>query len=394
MRKSKWLVLTLSVIFIFNDCLYAQHSRDALEREKQINLRKIREAEKILAETRSEKKATIGELTALNQQIKSRTQLIESFSKEIKFLDEEISDLSIVVRALERDLVQLKDEYADMIYAAYKSQSGFNRLTFLFSASSFNQLFMRLKYLEQYTKARKVQVDQIEKVRDELNIQRTTVSNKRKEQSDLLDEQIVEQRKLIKLKKNQSKLIAELSSKESELKKEVQARKQSIDKLDRLIAEIIEAESNVDDNSNTANMANLNSSFKQKKSALKWPVGSGFISSRFGRQPHPVMKRIVIDNPGIDIQTNRNELVKAVFNGTVATIAFVPGMNNVVIVKHGNYYTLYAKLRKVNVKKGQVIKENDIIGEVFTDSKGKSEVHFEVWEKNKKLNPENWLASR
>ncbi len=394
MRKSKWLVLTLSVIFIFNDCLYGQHSRDALEQEKQINLRKIREAEKILAETRSEKKATIGELTALNQQIKSRTQLIESFSKEIKFLDEEISDLSIVVRALERDLVQLKDEYADMIYAAYKSQSGFNRLTFLFSASSFNQLFMRLKYLEQYTKARKVQVDQIEKVRDELNIQRTTVSNKRKEQSDLLDEQIAEQRKLIKLKKNQSKLITELSSKESELKKEVQARKQSIDKLDQLIAEIIEAESNVDDNSSAGNMANLNSSFKQKKSALKWPVGSGFISSRFGRQPHPVMKRIVIDNPGVDIQTNRNELVKAVFNGTVATIAFVPGMNNVVIVKHGNYYTLYAKLRKVNVKKGQVIKENDIIGEVYTDSKGKSEVHFEVWEKNKKLNPESWLASR
>ncbi|MEQ8714873.1 MAG: M23 family metallopeptidase, partial [Cyclobacteriaceae bacterium] len=105
-------------------------------------------------------------------------------------------------------------------------------------------------------------------------------------------------------------------------------------------------------------------------------------------------KRIMVDNQGVDIQTNKDALVKSVFDGKVATVAFVPGMNSVVILQHGDYYTLYAKLKKVNVKKGQQISIGDQLGEVFTDAEGVSEVQFQVWKSSNKLDPAKWLSAR
>ena len=127
---------------------------------------------------------------------------------------------------------------------------------------------------------------------------------------------------------------------------------------------------------------------------MNWPVISGFISNRFGKQPHPVLKGIVIENPGIDIQTNKDQAVNAIFYGIVSTVAFVPGMNNVVLVKHGEYFTLYARLKSVSVKKGQTVNQNDELGQVHTDKDGISELQFQIWKNNQKLDPQKWLKTR
>jgi murein DD-endopeptidase MepM/ murein hydrolase activator NlpD len=123
-------------------------------------------------------------------------------------------------------------------------------------------------------------------------------------------------------------------------------------------------------------------------------VETGFISSKFGEQPHPVLKGIMVNNQGVDIQTNSNALVKSVFTGKVATVAFVPGMNSVIILQHGDYYTVYSRLKKVNVKKGQEITTGEVIGEVYTDNQGVTEVQFQVWKSSTKLDPEKWLSSK
>ena len=125
---------------------------------------------------------------------------------------------------------------------------------------------------------------------------------------------------------------------------------------------------------------------------MGWPVNSGFISSRFGKQQHPVLKRITIINDGVGIQTEKDTKVKAVFEGVVSTIATIETMNNIVIVRHGDYYTVYARLKSVNVRKGQRVSTNDIIGEVFTNKDGISELEFQVWKERTKLDPEKWLA--
>ena len=138
----------------------------------------------------------------------------------------------------------------------------------------------------------------------------------------------------------------------------------------------------------------ISSSFEENKTKLAWPVTTGFISSKFGKHPHPVMKGIIQDNPGVDIQTNKDETVKSVFGGKVIQIAYVPGMYNVVIVQHGEYYTVYSRLKEVMVKKGTLIPSNQPIGVVHTDKDGISEVHFEVWKNFAKLNPEGWLSPK
>lgn len=376
-----------------------QKSKSQLEKEKKENLLKITEAEKILTETESERKATIGQLTALNRQIEVRQALISSINQEIGLLDGEISDLSIVTDALQSDLEHLKKEYADMVYNAYKANSGYGQLMFLFSAESFNQLFRRLKYLEQYADARKVQVDQIEKVRDALNLQRGDLIGKKEEQSKLLKSKIKENESLLSLKKKQSKLIQELSKREKELRRELAERREAINKLDNLIAEIVRKEIEASNEGKAADVialseegAKLSALFESKKNKLGWPVENGFVSEKFGRHPHPVLKNIMVENQGVDIQTQKDAPVKAVFEGKVATTAFVPGMNSVVIIQHGDYYTLYAKLKTVDVKKGQIVRANQSVGSVFTNADGISELQFQVWKNNVKLDPEKWLS--
>lgn len=396
MKRSSATVLLFSLILsTFSFSLQAQKSKTELEREKKENLRKIAEAERILDETADQKKATLGQLQALNQQINARESLIRSIDSEIRILDGEIEDLRIVANALQSDLQTLKEEYAAQIYASYKANQGNSKLMFLFSASSFNQLMQRLKYLEQYAKARRMQAEQIEVVTKELNEQRSKVEAKRAEQQTLLNQQVRESRKLARSKRQQSKLVAQLTKKERQLRKELEDRKAANARLNTLIASIIEEEARRSSTASTAEAASaaeLTRLFESRKNRLEWPVRSGFIASKFGKQPHPVLKRITVVNDGVGIQTEKDSEVRAVFDGEVTLIGTIQGKNNIVVIRHGDYLTVYARLKVINVKKGQRVKANDIIGEVFTDRDGISELEFQVYKGTTKLNPENWLA--
>ncbi len=394
MRKGSFLILFICFLFLISG-LQAQKTKNQLEKEKKENLKKIAEAERILSETADEKKVTLGQLRALNQQINARESLIRSINSEIKILDGEILDLGIVVSSLQNDLKQLKDEYAEQIYASYKANKGNSKLMFLFSASSFNQLLQRLKYLEQYADARRLQAEQIEVVAKELNDQKNKVETKRAEQQSLLNQQVRESRKLARSKRKQSQFVAQLTKKERQLRKEVEDRKSANRRLNTLIAKIIEDEVLKSSNASTAEIASsaeLTRMFESKKNNLTWPVSSGFISSKFGKQAHPVLKRITIINDGVDIQTEKGSKVSAVFDGEVTMIAPVAGKNNIVMIRHGDYLTVYARLKTVNVQKGQQVRVNDVIGEVFTNKEGISELEFQVYKGTTKLNPENWLA--
>ena len=384
-------------LLLFSLSASAQKTKARLEKEKKENLRKIAEAERILSETSDQKQVTLGQLQALNQQINARESLIRSIGSEIRLLDSEISDLSAVVNALQNDLRQLKEEYADQVYATYKSSRGDSRLMFLFSAKDFNQLLQRLKYLEQYADARRLQVEQIEVVTEELNEQRSKVETRRSAQQKLLNQQVRESRKLANSKKKQSQLVAQLSKKERQLRKELEDRKAANNRLNTLIANIIKGEEVKDSNASTAEIASaaeLTRRFESKKNTLTWPVSSGFIASKFGTQKHPVLKKITIINDGVGIQTERDSKVRAVLDGEVTMTGVIPGKNNFVLIRHGDYLTVYARLKSINVKKGQKVKADGIIGEVYTDRNGVTELEFQVYKGTTKLNPEHWLAMK
>ncbi|WP_158023033.1 murein hydrolase activator EnvC family protein, partial [Hymenobacter coccineus] len=144
----------------------------------------------------------------------------------------------------------------------------------------------------------------------------------------------------------------------------------------------------------TPETALVASNFAGNKGRLPWPVGRGFISQRFGRHPHPVLRHVVVENRGIDIQTGAGEPVRACFDGKVLTITSIAGMNTIVMIQHGDYFTVYAKMRTVSVSDGQRVRARDVIGTVAAGSDGTSELQFQVWHNSSNLNPESWLGSR
>jgi murein DD-endopeptidase MepM/ murein hydrolase activator NlpD len=138
----------------------------------------------------------------------------------------------------------------------------------------------------------------------------------------------------------------------------------------------------------------LSKQFNLNKTKLPWPVGSGFISQAFGIHPHPTMRNITTENNGINISTTQGSKARAVFDGEITAIVKIPGLFNTVLVKHGEYFTVYSNLEVVNISKGQQIKTGQELGLIYTNEEGKTELHFEVWKGNEKQNPEHWLRRR
>ena len=412
--KISRLTYLFAFLFFLNFSLSistSAQSKSELEKQKQENLKKIKEAEKILNQTKNRKEATLGQLSALNNQIQASQDLILTVNQEISILDNEIGELGSITSALQRDLDKLKAEYAEMVYESYKANKGFSKLTFLFSSATFNQLFRRLNWMEQYSEARRMQVEQITKVREALENQQAAVKAKRQEQKGLLDQQLTESQKLLALQKEQNSVVQQLALQESKIQKDIAERRNSLRQLDALIAKLVreeiekaraEAEAEARKNKTATAKASaagavpmtpeasaMSTSFEGTRTKLLWPVSSGFVSTKFGK--HQVYKQVKLESSGVEIQTKENEEVRAVFDGQVRRVFFMPGMNNVVMVQHGNYFTVYARLKEVKVEPLQNIKAKDVLGTVYTNNDGISELHFEIWKNNQKLDPEDWL---
>ncbi|MCK5368310.1 MAG: peptidase M23, partial [Cyclobacteriaceae bacterium] len=335
-------IITLQLIFISDG--YGQVNKSQLEKEKATFQNQIKEAQQILAQTSSKKKASVGQLNAIKKQIEGQTKLIRTYSSEVKMLNEKIQEDGIVINAMQQDLDNLKKEYASMVYSMYKSSNGFNRLSFIFASSNLSQFYMRFKYLEQYASARKNQVKLISEIKAELGDEKATFEHAKDEKNVLLSEQMKEKKTLDKLKSEQDKVFTNLKNEETKLTKDIAKKKMEVSKLENLISKLLKEEikSTASATKKVADLKidlkNISSLFEKNKSNLPWPVASGFISEKFGTHPHPVLKRIKMPSDGVNIQTKQNEQVKAVFNGVVKKIAIVPGeFKYVVIVQHGSY---------------------------------------------------------
>lgn len=395
MCRGKYSLLVILILILGLSISYGQKKTKAqLQKEKQQNLEKIREVEKIIAETSAKKKNSMGELSALNQRILEQENLITSIKKEIRFLNTEIGENNDIIQALQTDLERLKKEYTSMLFAAQKANNSTTRLTFLFAAQSFDQFVMRLRYMEQYAETRKLQADQIVKVQAELSGQVKQIEDQRSEKNKLLQEGVTENQNLADLKKKQNVMVKALEKEEKKLKKDLESTKEAIAKLDKLIEDIIREEMEREAlASNTNNTGVLSSSFEDNKNKLPWPVASGFISQKFGRQNHPVLKGIITQNDGVNIQTKENEKVRCVFEGEVRRVAFVPTVGGTVLVKHGEYFTVYAGLKEVSVKEGQKVIVDQEIGTVISNLEGISELRFQIRKNTIALDPQAWLRN-
>jgi len=393
------LCLLLFVVAAIPAAAQKPKTKAQLQKEKQQNLEKIKEAEKILSQTTDKKKNTIGELSALKQRITVQETLIGSIKSEIAYLDNDIAENNEFIRALRDDLKKLKKEYASMLYAAQKANNSATRLTFLFSAQSFQQLVMRMEYMKQYSEKRKQQAAAILAVEEELSGQVKVIESKRNEKNILLDEEVKENNNLTNLKKKQNDLVKNLEKQEKTIKQDIEEIKKSLVALDKKINELIREEmekaareAKAKSKNNTTYIA-LSASFEDNRNKFAWP-SDGFVSQSFGRQNHPALKHVIIENDGINIQTAQNEKVQSVFNGEVKMVAFLPSIGNSVIIAHGEYYTVYSGLRDVYVKKGQTVKTGQELGVLQVNTDGVSELRFQVRKNTTPLNPMLWLRPK
>jgi septal ring factor EnvC (AmiA/AmiB activator) len=385
--------------------LAQKRSKNQLQKEKQQSLERIKETERILGETAQQKKNTLGELAAVNQRIQQQEALIISIQSEIQLLDADIEENNDIIEALEEDLAQLKKEYATMVLTAQKASGKVDKLMFLFSAQTFDQLLMRLKYMEQYGKARQAQAEAITRVQNILGEQVRATDAIKKSKSQLLADEESEKNQLTTLKEKQSGIVKNLQKEEKKLKANLEETRRAVAQIDKLINDLIKEE--IERAAREAREAKaaarvaeakkiaeatvaLSASFEDNKLKFAWPA-NGFVSQKFGRNKHPVLKGVEVPSEGVTIQTRQDEKVKSIFEGEVRMVAVVNLFGNSVIISHGEYFTVYAGLKEVYVKRGQRVATNQEIGQVTVNNEGVSELRFQIRRNTQALDPQQWL---
>ncbi|MEK7254072.1 MAG: peptidoglycan DD-metalloendopeptidase family protein, partial [Bacteroidota bacterium] len=354
--------------------------------------------------TKQNREATFTTFVTLQKQISKRQQLIETLRAEIQYLAQNVERTTSVIESLTSDIARLKEEYANMARHAYRQKLGRSEWLFVLSARSFNEAFRRWQYLRQYDRYRQKQAHLIVETQQSLLEKLAGAERRKVEKERLLASQQRQTTLLNYEKEAKNALLQDLKGDESRLAKDLETKRVAADKLDAAIERIIREEverarrperSNAAAPAATPETESLSNEFKGNRGKLPWPVKNGVITGYFGRQKHPTIPSVEIVNNGIDIRTDQGAAVRVVFEGTVVGTQYIPGFEYMVIVQHGNYYSVYSNLEEISVKKGDPVNTRQNIGKVSTDRKtNTSEVHFEIWKEKTRLNPAEWVGSK
>jgi len=403
------MIKTLLILFLFYPfCLLKaqEGERVLLEKQRAGLLNKIEETNKLLDEISGNRQVGLLKLRTLNASLRQRRNLVKSINREMFFIEEDMKETEEVITALGKDLEDLKEEYGAMIYLSSKNTASraYNQILYLFASETFNQLLARYHFLNQYKETRSYQIEQILVVREMLTRKQQQLVQDKETRAELLEREQQDQKEILKLKRQQQQLVANLSKEAKELRSQLVEEKKAVKELAQKITKILQA--NLKENDPSLRHANLaltnneattdNASilvFEAARNRLIWPVKDGFISSRFGRQEHPVLEKIWVDNLGVDITTRVDEPVHAVFEGKVVAVTKVPGMQYMITLQHGEYFTVYARLQEVKVQPGQQVQQLTPLGTVASNADGMAALQFQIWYNQRKLNPEEWLST-
>jgi septal ring factor EnvC (AmiA/AmiB activator) len=415
LTTAKAFCFCLLLVLAIGASAQTNKSRKQLEKEKRNSLYKITKTDKILKQTQEKKNLSLGRLNVVKNQIAQQERVIGTINTELSFLERDILDATLAIARLENDLSRLKEEYAEMVRTASRFNNTYDQLVLILSAENLTQMIARVNYFKQYSRHREEMFTTIKAKKAALEITKAELELNRLDKAGLLDQKSQEAQNLVVIQKQHDSQVRELSQKEKQLAAELEESKRSLERLNKLIQDMIveeqrkaaelarkEAEKAKKTTTNTKTTTinktpaatALTGSFEANRGKLPWPVTQGTVSQRFGRQPHPVLKGVYVDNLGVDIMTVAGQAVHPVFKGKVVTVTEVPGMNYVVMVQHGSYYTVYAKIKTVNVTVGQEVDLKTQLGTVYTDKNNQTELQFMIWKGEEKLNPEGWLKLR
>ena len=375
-------------------------SLDELRKKKEKTNEEIKYTNRLLEEAKKTEKQTLNKYNILNKQIELRTTLITGINSEVGVLAEFIDQNAWLVSSLNADLEELKKEYANMIVFAQRNQTNYSKVLFLLSSNSFNQAYKRMMYLKQYTEYRKKQAELIQWIHDLVEVKVVHLQQQRNQKETLLQAKKREADQLNKEKKQQGKYLTTLQQKQKDFKKKLQEQQRIEAQLSREIERIIEEElrkakkEGKDAFEMTPEQKLVSGQFEQNKRRIPWPVERGVITDHFGVHEHAVLKNIQVRNNGVDISTAQGSTARSVFAGEVSRVFEISGGNRAVIIRHGQYLTVYSNLVNIKVKSGDKVSVKQPIGTIATDSDDgdKTVLKFQIWKENVKLNPEDWIS--
>jgi septal ring factor EnvC (AmiA/AmiB activator) len=384
------------------------YAQEASEQQKQLEAQRLRlkkeikQINSLLFTNTKTRKNALTEVEDLQVKLNVRTELIKITNQQANLLTRRIKLNQRSISDQQNDLEQLKAEYAKMIQKSYASKSLLNRLMFLFSSESFLQAYKRIQYLKQYARYRRKQGKAIAEKTNLLKQLNETLKEEKATKLALIEENRAVQEQLEKERKQQEALIKTLKRKErtlaAQISKKERERKVIDREINRLIREAIAASNRVAGKSGkktfelTPEAKLIATNFQANKGRLPWPLEKGVVIQGFGRQRHPVVKTTTIQSNGVILATEPSAQVRSVFEGEVMSVIVIKGSNPSVLIRHGNFITLYTNLAKLYVKKGEKVKAKQAIGEVFTNRQtGKTQLQFGIFNNVKALNPKDWV---
>lgn len=423
-------LLCLSFFLLFTAYGFAQNGKSStqLKKDKQKIENEIAQTQKLLKKTESNQKAAVQQAALLRQQIQNREKIITNLNSQIIQMEDEQEQNQQEISQLEKKLSYMKADYAQVVYNAYRNRRLMDKVTFILAADDFSQMFRRLRYYAIFSRNVREQAERITKTTEELakkneeivvlkNDKLNTLSSKEQEIKNLEIDRRKKTQNAEKLKKESKKL-------NDDLKKQQQQRKNIEAAIQKAVKEEI-ARANAERErkakaakgkssgastttkpstsgstkptatiSLTPEEQTLNTSFINNKGRLPWPVAKGAKVSDFGSYPHPDVPSVQIDNHGIDIMVEAGTPARAVFEGVVTGVMSIMG-TTVVMVRHGEYLTVYQNLSSASVKKGDKVSTKQTLGTVAkSPSSNTYELHFEVWKNDRYVNPNEWLARK
>lgn len=430
----KKVAVCVGALLLIHNTLLAQNKRAELEKKRQLLLQQITTKNQELGKTQKERTAALDRLEMLQDQIETREALINNLHDEIEETDRIIDRTEGVIISLNEDRERLRVEYSAMLRRAYKMKLPNSSFVYMLSAKNFEESYKKWQYFRQYDKFRKRQARLIAETQQALEEKNNQLIQQKNDKEALLGTNENQKAFLNSEKKQKDALIQELKSEESRIASELKTAEKQSAKLNAAIANLIAAEieakrraaeerrkkalaeaerlkrerakaqktsaskpTEAKENSKKLDVLtdsnenlSLSSDFRSNKGKLP-PPAIGTIVRGFGKQK--VLDKVTAVNNGIDIQTESGATVSAVFSGTVSVVSSIAGLGTVVLIQHGNYYTVYSNLAGVSLKKGDKVATRQTIGRAATNTvTNEPEVHFEVWLERTQLNPSVWLA--
>ncbi len=410
----------------------AQKTSSQLKKDKQKIEKEIANTQSLIKKNEKNQKASLQQIAVLRQQISNREKLITTLNQEIIRMEEEQEQNQQEILNLQKKLDYMKADYAQVVYMAYRNRKLMDKVTFILAADDFSQMFRRLRFYTIFSENVRTQADKIAQTQAELKEKNEQIIAMKQEKLNLLSGKESEIKKLEGDRRAKTKSSEQLKKQSTQLKAQLEEKQRQRKNIDVAIKKAIQAEiaaanakraaeaknkaastsSNTSKpaaSSSTSTAANpratatialtpeertLNNSFVSNKGSLPWPVAKGAKVGDFGNYAHPDVPSVMIENRGIDIMTDAGAPVRAVYQGEVTAVMDVMG-TKVVIIRHGEYISVYQNLATVSVKKGAKVSTKQTIGTVAKSATSNTyELHFEIWKNDSYLNPNSWLARR